>query len=289
MEQKYYCECCNFRSKLKTDFKRHLKTKKHLSMYPNVSKMYPNVSKMYPNVSKMYPSEKPPENTFKCKYCEKTFKYSQGLSKHIKYSCKKNDDEGLKELVRLLNEKNENLFKENEKLQKQIDKLSTKLQIQNINNDYNIYNNSNNNYEIKILNYSNTDYEHLTEKDYLRCFMENNHCVKSLIEKVHFNKEKPENHNIYISNIKNNFVMLYTDGQWNLVNRTKQIDDLYDKNEYELESWFDNYKEKYPHIIKSFTRYLKNKDDDDDDMIIEVKEHIMLMLYNKRKILELPI
>ena len=67
MEQKYYCECCNFRSKLKTDFKRHLKTKKHLSMYPNVSKMYPNVSKMYPNVSKMYPSEKPLENTFKCK------------------------------------------------------------------------------------------------------------------------------------------------------------------------------------------------------------------------------
>ena len=190
MEQKYYCECCNFRSKLKTDFKRHLKTKKHLSMYPNVSKMYPNVSKMYPNVSKMYPSEKPTENTFKCKYCEKTFKYSQGLSKHIKYSCKKNEDEGLKELVRLLNEKNENLFKENEKLQKQIDKLSTKLQIQNINNDYNIYNNSNNNYEIKILNYSNTDYEHLTEKDYLKCFMENNHCVKSLIEKVHFKQRK---------------------------------------------------------------------------------------------------
>ena len=82
--------------------------------------------------------------------------------------------------------------------------------------------------------------------------------------------------------------MLYTDGQWNLVNRTKQIDDLYDKNEYELEAWFDNYKEQYPHIIKSFTRYLKNKDDD-DEMIIELKEHIMLMLYNKRKILELPI
>ena len=27
--EKYHCELCNFRSKLKTDYKRHLSSKKH--------------------------------------------------------------------------------------------------------------------------------------------------------------------------------------------------------------------------------------------------------------------
>ena len=83
-----------------------------------------------------------------CKYCNKSYKYSQGLSKHIKYTCKQNKDEDLKELVRLLNEKMdekdekiENMEKkldttvrQLEKRDKQISKLSQKLQINNIQN-----------------------------------------------------------------------------------------------------------------------------------------------------------
>ena len=38
-----------------------------------------------------------------CKYCDKTFHWPSGLSRHIKYYCKHNKDEDLKELVRLLN------------------------------------------------------------------------------------------------------------------------------------------------------------------------------------------
>ena len=38
---------------------------------------------------------------------------------------------------------------------------------------------------------------------------------------------------------------------------------------------------KYPDIIKSFTRYLRNKQDD-DELIRSVKDEILLMLYNKR-------
>ena len=29
----YLCKCCEFRTKLKGDYKRHLKTKKHKSMF----------------------------------------------------------------------------------------------------------------------------------------------------------------------------------------------------------------------------------------------------------------
>ena len=77
--------------------------------------------------------------------------------------------------------------------------------------------------------------------------------------------------------------MVYSDCQWTLTDRTKQITDLYDKNEYELETWYDNYKEKYPDIVKSFTRYLKNKEED-NDLLNDIKDQVILMLYNKRNV-----
>ena len=49
-------------------------------------------------------SEKVKMTRYECSYCGKSYKYSQGLSKHVKYSCKKNKDEDMKELARLMNE-----------------------------------------------------------------------------------------------------------------------------------------------------------------------------------------
>jgi hypothetical protein len=221
--------------------------------------------------------------TFECKYCDKVFKHQSSLSKHIKYSCKHNKDEDLKELARLLNETIKDKDKELRKMQKQIDKLTNKLQIQNINNNitqYNLTNVNNAVNNVYLLNYNNTDYSHLTERDYISCINDCNHCIKTLIEKVHFNSEKPENMNIYISSIKGNYVMVYKDDSWQIQNKKDQVDDLYNYNEVVLENWYDEYKEKYPHIIQSFQRYLKNKDE--SDVINFVKEEILLMLYNKR-------
>ena len=287
----YYCESCGYKTHIITHYKKHLGTKKHLKCIQNVSQMYPNVSKMYPNVSKI----------FQCKYCDKVFKYSQGLSKHIKYTCKKNKDEDIKELVRLLNEQNEQnkikdeeikeLKKSNEKqleiMKKQIDKLSNKLQIQQLHN--NSHNNNNNNIvnfnnNIQLLNYKDTDYSHISNKTYHKCVKHCFHSVKSLINEVHFNNKKPENKNIYISNIKNKYIMVYKDNKWQLVDRKEQLDDLYSYNEVMLEEWYDEYKDKYPDMIKSFTKYLNNRDN--DVVINKVKEEIILMMYNNRHMIE---
>ena len=226
---------------------------------------------------------------FQCHYCLKTFKYKQGMYRHIKYTCKKNKDEDFKELARLLNEKDKQIEKKDKQIekmqltmQKQIDKLTQKLQIQNV--VHGDVNNQNNIYNIQLLNYKDTDYSHLTPKDYMRCIRDCNHCVKSLIEKVHFNEIKPENMNIYISNIKGNYAMIYNGNQWQIVNKKEQIDDLYEYNEVILETWYDDYKEQYPEIIKSFQRYLKNKDE--NDIINDVKKQILFMLYNNRKMIQ---
>lgn len=285
----YDCECCKYKTTIKTHFSKHLQTKKHLRLInsqPKTPKSQPKVNMestfsqpFSENITNSIVSDITP---FQCKYCQKYFKFKQSMYKHIKYTCKKNDDEDFKELARLLNEQKNEV----RSMQKQIDKLTQKLQIQNVNNGMvnngTVNNNTiNMNMEIKLLNHADTDYSHLTPKDYIMCINECNYCVKALIEKLHFNQDKPENMNIYISNIKGNYMMIYKDNEWQICKRKEKIDDLYEYNEIILENWYDEYKEKYPHIIKSFQRYLHNKDE--NDMLNKVKDEILMMLYNKRR------
>jgi hypothetical protein len=279
----YDCKCCNFSTKLKSNYTRHLKTNKH----KNVIQSYPKLSKCYPNVIQSYPNNKlVSEKQHRCKYCDKTYKYRSGLSKHIKYTCKKNKDEDFQELARLLNEKERQLVLketkmeiEMKKMQRQIDKLTSKLQIQNINQGF--VQNGNNVINIQLLNHKDTDYSHLTANDYMSCIADCNKCVKTLIEKVHFNSNKPENMNIYLSNIKGKYLMIYKGNTWQIQDKKTQVDDLYDSNEFVLETWYDEYKEKYPSIIASFQKYLQNRDE--NEVLNSIKEEILVMLYNNRK------
>lgn len=296
----YECLCCNYKTSLKADYTRHTKTKRH-----NRNNLEQNGNKTEQNGNKTEQKYAKSIKSFACKYCEKGFASEKSMKRHIAYTCKKNDDEDLKELVRLLNlqlKQQEEQFqeqideqkKQNKCLQKQINQLSRKLQMNKIshknshNNTIQSSNNNNNSnnqiYNIQLLNYDKTDYSHLTEKDYIKCINDVNHCVKTLICKVHFNPQKPENHNIYISNLKSKNVMVYKNGKWMVADRKSQITDIYDDNHFVLEEWYEQYKDKYPSIVKSFNRYLKNKDD--DVVLSDVKELIIKVLYNERDIVE---
>ena len=278
----YTCIQCHYSTKRKTEFQRHLKTMKH----KNATESQHLVNKKSTfSQQKVNIFSETCTTPFQCHYCDKCFKFKQSMYRHIKYTCKKNKDEDFKELARLLNEKDKQIHdntKEMEKMQKQIDKLSNKLQLQTVSN---VNNGVINNINIQLLNHGETDYSHMTPHDYITCIENCNKCVKTLIEKVHFNIRKPENMNIYLSNIKGKYVMIYKDNTWQIQDKKKQVEDLYDYNEMVLENWYDEYKEKYPHIIESFQRYLKNRDG--DVLLNKLKDEILLMLYNNRKMISL--
>ena len=279
----YHCKACQFSTHLKSNYQRHLNTKKHIESSKSHHFVTPKSSFCHQNDTISTDSNIAP---FQCHYCQKKFKYRQGMYRHIKYSCKKNKDEDLKELARLLNEKDKKMEKMQVTMQKQIEKLTQKLQIQNVvHGDMNQTTNNQNNtiYNIQLLNHGDTDYSHLTPQDYVQCIKKCNLCVKNLIERVHFNENKPENMNIYISNIKGNYAMIYKDDKWQIVNKKEHIDLMYDCNEVVLETWYDESKNQYPEIISSFERYLKNRDE--SKVINRVKEQILLMLYNNRKMI----
>ena len=93
---KYYCECCNYDAKVKSSYDKHLKTNKHKKMSTKVSPMLGEISPMLAEVSQKSTICK---NIISCDYCGKIFKHRSSRSKHIKYTCKKNKDEDLKELA----------------------------------------------------------------------------------------------------------------------------------------------------------------------------------------------
>jgi len=268
---KYNCKCCNYQTQLKTNLTKHLQTDKHKIIESTIVSQKEDKEVLKKN--KDFENE---IKTYECKYCSQQYKHRQSLSKHIKYSCMKNKDEDLKELVRLLNSQIEQQKKEfQSQLQtqsKQIEKLMGKLEINGSFNTTNIQNN------ITLLAYKDTDVSHLTDDDYKKCIKKVNFCVKNLIEKIHFNPKKPENMNIYISNMKDKYLMVYDGINWNLANKMYEIEKLYEDKEIMLEEWLETNKD--VELKDKFLRYLNNKET--DECVNMIKDEIKLMMYNKK-------
>ena len=216
---------------------------------------------------------------FECKYCNKILSYKQSLYIHYK-SCKekknqKENENDMRELVNLLNKELDKKDKELELQNKQIDNLIKKVGITH--NNVNIQNN------FKLLNYKDTDISHISDVDIRNCLQHYNFCIPQLVKKVHFDSEKPENHNIYISNIKNNYVMIYDKDRWILKDRDEAINTLIDDKEIifeqKLEEWVENGKN-YPDIMDKFNRYIAKKEN--NTILNAIKEEIKLMLFNNR-------
>ena len=254
-------------------------------------------------VSQQKNNKKTTKGEYKCDFCDKILSYKQSYYTHLKTCKEKKKDEEVKESMtelvtllnmqlqeqkvqmkeerKILNNQIKDIKKELSKRDKQIDELIKKTGINNSNNTINVQNN------IKLLSYSDTDRSHLTDKDILKCLSHSNFCVPHLIEKVHFDINKPENHNVYISNLKNKYVMMYDGNQWNCKDRDEEISNLFDDNneviEHRLEEWIENGK-KYPDAMRKFNRYIEKKDN--DLVVNKIKDEIKLLLFNKRDVVK---
>ena len=277
------CECCKYTTEKRFNYEKHIKSERHILIEKSQQKQLPTTQKQLSDNPKTTFELEKVATEFTCKYCEQQFRFRQSMNRHIKYTCTKNKDEDLKELVRLLNQRLEqqetNIELQKQKIEsqsKQIDKLMGKLEITGSFNTTNIQN-------INLLAYRATDVSHLTDDDYRRCIKKVNHCVKNMIEKVHFNPSKPENMNIYISNIKDKYIMVYDGSNWNLANKKEEIERLYEEKEMMLEEWLESNPEK--ELKEKFMKYLNNKES--DECLNRIKEEIKLMLYNNQKMIEL--
>ena len=221
-----------------------------------------------------------------CNYCNRTYSTISNLNKHLK-NCKEKDKEELKEelLSLLIKEQDKIKDEQNLYLKHKIELLQGELKIKNKTiNSHNNINSNNNNQTINILAYNKTDMSHITDKDFERIMRRCNMCIPRLIEKTHYDPGKPENKNIFISNLRDKYVMSWNGKRWDVKNRDEALDDMFDNGacvlEDKIETWEENKYQYDPIAVSKFYKFLDNKEK--DEVQNKIKEEIKLILYNNR-------
>ena len=79
--------------------------------------------------------------------------------------------------------------------------------------------------------------------------------------------------------MKDKYLMVYEEGNWNIKQKNDEIDSLYESKEMLLEDWLDNYGNE--ELRQKFNKYLINKED--EATMEDIKESIKMMMYNKKK------
>ena len=273
----YSCKHCNFFSVYKGDYKRHLNTKKHQSKIKEVALMNQNEPKMNQNEPAMNQNEPKMNQTnskfkkFSCEFCNEKFATLPSKRRHENYRCKKNYT-GTQNLIRQL--KNEK--KEKKLLYKQIEKL-----IEKAGNVTNIQNNATQNIQLNC--YGKEDLSHITDQLKTQLVQMPYGMIPKMIEQVHFNKNKPENKNISLSNSRDNKVKVFTGNDWIYKNKEELINDLVDGKYFILDS---HYEENYNNLNDTCkTRYSKFRtffDERDKKMCEQLKKECELVLLNNR-------
>ena len=254
----YICGICNKQFNYKSHYERHLNNKYGCNKKQVISN----------EIVKIDDTQMIVLDDFTCKTCNKVFAYKRSLDRHQKMYCKKETDNELYLMI--------------DQLQKELTDVKNNINISNssLNNNSNI--NSNNTVNnININAYGKEDISHITNKDYKKIFDKCNSAIPMLIELIHFNDNKPENTNMYISNIKSQYAYVFNGKQWNLISKDELIDDLYDRKCIILLEKYEILKgELNEQTERNFGHFRQRYDS--ENMKEDVFGRIELQLYNNR-------
>jgi len=152
-----------------------------------------------------------------------------------------------------------------------------------INNNTNIQQlNQQNNYDIKILAYGKEDLSHIVDKRYRTILDKGFKAVQALTQEIHFNKNKPENQNVYISKWDGNDVHVFDGEKWKYENRDEILQQIIEDKSDILDKKFDQYQ----NVLCEDTerKYNRFKDQRDEQIVMkDIKKQIERLLYNERE------
>jgi hypothetical protein len=190
-------------------------------------------------------------------------------------------------LDRLMALENENKMKNDEiiELKKEIKNIKKQKQsshktiLQNVNNGV-VNNGDVNNGAINniiLVGYGKENIAKITKTDMLKVLQNGYYSTVKLTEVVHFN---PKYHNVYISNMKDKYAMMFDGKNWMLTTKEDLINKIYEDKKNYIEGNLEEFVDSLPISRKrALQRWL---DTDDDAKITEIKENIKLLLFNSR-------
>lgn len=294
----YKCQLCNKFFKQKTDFLRHQKRKTPCFFStPNCSDRLQMAPAVVTQNNEFGSGSSDIQNLFKCKFCDTLFKQHRNVLRHERERCKvkkQKDSDMLKNIldnIKDIKNTNKEIIEENKVLKTEIRELRT--QIINNTKDKSIItnsnsNNNNNNTTNKINNntfnlvaHGKENLNSLTTKEIIDIIDERFLSITTFVKALHFNENKPEFSNVFISNLRSNFGTVFDGLNWISRDKNKIIDDLYSSKYEFLEEKFDALINLLDNsTIKYFKNFLEHVND--KKLEANIKREILLLLYNNR-------
>ena len=156
----------------------------------------------------------------KCKYCDKIFSDPSNRYRHQKI-CKQGQDSQI-----------ENLKETVSALQQQILDMQ-----EHLHSTTNIHNTT---YNISLNNFGNESYHHISDDFIKQCIMSNVSGIQSLIERIHFSDDAPENKNVRIKSLKNNLFEVANNTKWIVTDANDAMEIMIDKSHKLLNKYYLN-------------------------------------------------
>jgi len=280
----YKCEKCGIVTENNYDYQKHLKTKKHLN---NVPELDNNVINQKTTDNTTY--DNLPESTFECDFCNATFKHVQSKYRHQNNNCKvKKSQMTIIEEMRCemreqelrhseeMRQRETRYSEEMRELRKELMRITEIALSKPSGGNKNCNNTTNNN--IVIHAYGKEDISFIKDKEFLKMLNSPGTSVQTLVKKIHFNEEHPENKNVKITNRKEPYAKVYNGDKWLLKDKKDTISDLVEDKMNILDGKFDELQEDMTTFRQE--RHIDFHENVTDDTMDDLKKEVELCVMN---------
>lgn len=228
---------------------------------------------------------------YECNVCGKKYTIRQSLHAHTKLkSCVIDSVKAASPTTRpsvqdnlehKIDEMKQAFEKERQEMKAQIAMLLDKHAGTTTNHNTNHIENQNINI-ININAFGNENTDYLDDKAILACIGRVYKSIPSLLEKIHFDPQHPENHNIKITNKKLPYAsVMGNNHKWKTVDRKDAIESMVLNSYNMLDERYTDNKDKFSHQKQgNFEGFQSKFESDDKDLLKQIKTEVDMMVLN---------
>ena len=256
----YYCNICNKQYSTNKILKKHFQTEGHKRR------------------------SCPQQTIYKCA-CLQSFTKLPALYRHRKKCnvylrpARTNDTQ---QVIGLIHE-NQQMKTEIQHLRKYIETLiHNPHNIQNQHNNIQTQNNIETQNVIVVNSFGQENTEYLTDQIVSKLIQNGPFtCLPKIIERIHFDPDHPENHNIKVTNKKLNYAEIVKDNKWVTTNKKHAIEAMI-QNGYDLldEKYQDNKESISDFKQERFEDFQQKFQEEDKELVRTIKDEVDIALLN---------
>ena len=256
-----FCKTCNVTFKRKSNYNRHVLSAFH------IEKEKKGITSAKNHICP----------------CGKAYSTTQSLCRHKK-SCTYTPTKSSEVIIDEMQQRLDNFEKERDELRAQISLLLDKQAGTTTNTNSNNTNieNQNNTINININAFGSENTDYLDDQAILQCIDRVYKSIPALLQKIHFDPQHPENHNIKITNKKLPYASVMGHNQrWKTMDRKDAIDKMVNNGYYMLDEKYEVNKEKFdPRKQKNFEGFKDKFETEEKNTMKMVKGDVEMMVLN---------